>query len=121
VSKGTANMVVLASGAVLVALALIPGHVGSSSTYKRIWAAGLWTTLLGLVADIVPEVVGPFAVLVIIASVVKQPGVLGGFLGGPTTGGGIVHGASVGASTVTSGNVNPATNPMAAGPVAPNS
>jgi hypothetical protein len=113
-SKSTASTIVLVSGAVLAALALIPGNVGDS-TYKRIWAAGLWTMLLGLAADIVPEVVGPFAVLVIIASVVKHPGVLGGFLG---TSGPIIHGGESSTGGVTA-NVNPATNPMAAGPVAP--
>ena len=80
-NKGTANTVVLVSGGVLVALALIPGKDGGSA-YKRIWAAGLLTVALGIAADFVPEVVGPFAVLVIIAAVVKNPGVIGKFVTG---------------------------------------
>jgi len=79
VNKGTANTIVLVSGGVLVALALIPGNQGGA-TYKKIWAAGLLTIALGVAADFVPEVVGPFAVLVIIAAVVKNPGVIGKFV-----------------------------------------
>ncbi len=82
-NKGTASTIVLVSGGLLVALALIPakGNV-DSSVYKKIWAAGLLTVALGVAADFVPEVVGPFAVLVIIAAVLRNQGVLGGFIGG---------------------------------------
>lgn len=77
-----ATTLVLVSGGLLIALALIPsGEYVTGATYKKLWAAGLWTTALGIAADFVPEIVGPFAVLVIIAAIAENRGVLGGFLG----------------------------------------
>lgn len=77
--KGATTVVVL-TGGVLSALALIPYEGKTGSAYKKLWAAGLLTVALAAAADFVPEIVGPFAVLIIIAAVAKNPGVLGGFL-----------------------------------------
>ncbi len=85
-----AKTIVFISGGTLVALALIKSKSAADvSTYKAIWAAGLLTTGLSIFADFVPELVGPFAVLIIIAAVVASPGTLGNFIGGaaPTTAG----------------------------------
>lgn len=79
-SKATASTVVLLTGAVLVVLALLTPDQGAR--YKKIWAAGLLTAGLGVAADFVPEVVGPFAALVIIAAVAKNPGLIGRFTAG---------------------------------------
>lgn len=81
--KAGASTIVLVSGGVLVTLALLTPNDGSR--YKRIWAAGLLTAGLGVAADFVPEIVAPFAVLVIIAAVVKNPGVIGKFTTGTTS------------------------------------
>lgn len=104
-SKGAASILVLVSGGVLVSLALLSGDsLASGSAYKKIWAAGLLTLGLGVAADLVPEIVGPFAVLIIIASVVKNPGKIGAFVTG---------------KPAASASVDPAVNPAAAGPPAP--
>lgn len=87
-SKGGAATTVILAGGVLTALALIPAEGNSGSAYKKLWAAGLLTAALGVAADFVPEIVGPFAVLIIIAAVVRNPGVIGKFVAGtaPTAG-----------------------------------
>lgn len=82
-SKGGATTVVIVAGGLLAAMALIPAEGQTGSAYRKLWAAGLLTTGLAFAADLVPDLVGPFAVLIIIAAAVKNPGVLGGFLGTP--------------------------------------
>jgi hypothetical protein len=79
VSKGSASTIVLVSGGILVALALLSGKQGEDR-YKAIWAAGLLTVALGVAADFLPELVGPFAGLVIVAAVIKNPGTIGAFV-----------------------------------------
>ena len=88
-SDSTASAVVLATGGVLTVLALLtkPGDAsgGGGSRYKAIWAAGLLTLALGLASDVLPELTGWFAASVILAAVLKNPGVVGSFInkGGP--------------------------------------
>lgn len=94
-SPGAANTTVFVAGGTLVGLALLNSKGPTdSSTYKRIWAAGLLTVGLGVAADFVPQIVGPFAVLVVIAAVLKSPNVIGKFLGGTTTSGGAATAAA---------------------------
>lgn len=78
---GTKTLVFV-SGGVLVGLALLSGK---GDTFRRVWAAALWTTLLAAVADLAPQVIGPFALLVIVAAVATDPGAIGKFLGGNST------------------------------------
>lgn len=84
-SKGGAATTVIVAGGVLTALALIPAEGQTGSAYKKVWAAGLLTAALGVAADFVPEIVGPFAVLIIIAAIVRNPGVIGKFVNQPST------------------------------------
>lgn len=82
-SKSGASTLVLLSGGVLIGLALLDeGSFAAGSAYRKVWAAGLLTIALGVAADFVPEIVGPFAGLIIIAAVVKNPGKIGGFVTG---------------------------------------
>lgn len=78
---GTKTLVFV-SGGVLVGIALLSGR---GDTFRRVWAAALWTTLLAAVADLAPQVIGPFALLVIVAAVATDPGAIGKFLGGNST------------------------------------
>ncbi len=78
-SEGGAKTLVFVSGGVLIGLALLSGK---GDTYKRVWAAGLWTTALAVVADVSPQVVGYFSIAVIVGAVAVNEGVLGGFLAG---------------------------------------
>lgn len=82
-SRSGAATTVIVAGGVLTALALIPAEGQTGSAYKKVWAAGLLTVALGVAADFVPEIVAPFAVLVIIAAVVRNPGVIGRFVNAP--------------------------------------
>ncbi len=75
----SAKTLVFASGGLMIALALLSGK---GNTYKRVWAAGLWTTLLAVVADVAPELVGWFSVAIIVAAVAANQGVFGSFLTG---------------------------------------
>lgn len=52
-------------------------------TFKSLWAIGLVTLGLAIFADFVPDVAGPFALLVLIAMAVRNTGVLGSVVGGP--------------------------------------
>jgi hypothetical protein len=82
--KGTASALTFATGGILVSIALLRKNSASSGqTYRRIWAAGLLTAGLSVFADFVPELVGPFALLIIIAAVASDKGALGSLLAGP--------------------------------------
>lgn len=78
-SKGGAQTIVMVMFGLLAAVALLKPE---GSRYKQVWAAAAWSTALAVFADFVPELVGPFAVLVVIAVAVQNPGVLGGVLSG---------------------------------------
>lgn len=83
-SKGGATTIVFVTGGLLVAIALLQkGSLGSGKTFKKIWGAGLLTAGLAVFADFVPELVGPFAVLVILAAVANDTGVIGKLIGNP--------------------------------------
>jgi hypothetical protein len=81
VNADTAKTLVFVSGGLMIALALLSGQ---GNTYKRVWAAGLWTTLLAVVADVAPELTGWFSVAIIVAAVAANQGVFGAFLTGDT-------------------------------------
>lgn len=83
-SKGGATTAVLLTGGTLIGLALLNdrGSLVEGKTYKKIWAAALLTTGLAFAADIIPDLVGPFCILVIIASIANNPGVVGNFVSG---------------------------------------
>lgn len=51
------------------------------ATYKRLWGSAVAATGLAVAADFVPELVGPFAVLIIIAAAAKNPGWFGNATG----------------------------------------
>lgn len=85
-SKGTATALVLLTGAILATLTLLHrGSLDSAKTYKRLWAAGLLTVALGVAADFVPELVGPFAILIIVGAVAYDKGTLGNFIQSAST------------------------------------
>jgi hypothetical protein len=99
VSKQTANTIVLLAGGLMFAAIAIK-RATIPDPFRFAWAAGVITLGLSVLADISPEVAGPAAILVLLAVYTRNKGVLG--------------------SVLPSGvNVNPATNPQAAGPPAP--
>jgi hypothetical protein len=79
VSKGTAQTIVLVMFGILLAMAALKPQ---GSRYKQVWASAVWSSGLAVFADLVPELVGPLAVLIVIASAAKNPGALGGIIAG---------------------------------------
>lgn len=70
-----AKQIVLVSLLVMSAYAvgrdlLHPSSIAKGSTYRQLWAIGALGIALALIADLTPEIAGPFAVLVVLAFVV---------------------------------------------------
>lgn len=53
------------------------GGLEDGTTYRSLWSIGLLTLGLAVFADFIPEVAGPFAILVLIAMIVRNRGELG--------------------------------------------
>lgn len=84
--QGATTLVFVMFG-VLVAVALLQRNsLGESATYKKIWGAGLWSTGLSVFADFAPELVGPMAILVLIAAVARDNGAIGILIGNKPAG-----------------------------------
>jgi len=108
VSKATASTIVLVTGAALIVYALLDarnGNATSEQTYKRIYSSFLATVGLGVFADFVPQLVGPFSILVLLAAWANHKGVLGGIIGGASTP------AVSGAAAAHAGGTNPQGGP----------
>lgn len=75
-SPNTAKSVVLLTGALMFA-AIGIRRSQISDPFRFAWAAGVITIGLSLLADIAPEVAGPFAVLLLIAVYWRNRGVIG--------------------------------------------
>jgi hypothetical protein len=78
-SKGAAQQMVVVS--MLVTAAVVGYDViahgtdaGDPSAFKTVWALGVLFLLLAVTADIVPELAGPFAGLVMLAVLVGRGG-----------------------------------------------
>jgi hypothetical protein len=94
VSERTAKTIVLVTaGFMFAAIGIKRSTI--PDPFKFAWAAGVITLALSLLADIAPEVAGPFAILVLIAVYWKNKGVLGSVLPGGQ--GQAVSGATAGA------------------------
>jgi len=99
---------VLVSVAVILALNVYRSGREPGSLYKRLWGTGVLGVALSIVADFAPQVAGPFAMLVALGLFTRH----GDEVMQQVTG----RAARVLPAGV---DVNPATNPRAAGPPAP--
>ena len=81
-STSGAKTLVLLTGLLMVVFVAIEEMRGTAqgSTYKKVWAIGLLTLGLGVAADFIPELVGPFAGLVLIAAYARNQGAIGGII-----------------------------------------
>lgn len=76
--KGTARQLVVVSMLVtagVVAYDLVKAggsSAGDPSAFKTVWALGVLFLLMGIAADLVPELAGPFAGLVMLAVLVGR-------------------------------------------------
>lgn len=89
-SPQQAARIVFLAGAVEATYVLIRHRQGAEGTFKSLWAVGVLTLGLAVFADFVPQVAGPFAILVLIAMAVRNSGELGGVIRGAGAGGGTV-------------------------------
>lgn len=103
-TSSQARKMVLVSAAALATITVYRKQVD----YQRYWGVGALTLMLSLAADFAPGIAGPFAVLVVLGDLTNKgvPTFLSKVSGGKYTASGVPVGA----------NVNPATNPKAAGP-----
>lgn len=81
-SPQTAKTIVFVAGGLMFAMIGIK-RSEIPDPFRYAWAAGVITLGLALLADISPEVAGPFAILTLLAVYWKNQGVLGSVL--PTT------------------------------------
>lgn len=82
-SSEQAARVVFVAGMVEAGYVLIRatrGGLREGQTYKSLWAIGLLTLGLAVLADFVPQVAGPFAMLVLVAMIVRNRGEIGGVI-----------------------------------------
>lgn len=65
-----AKRIVLVSMGLLLAIGFYRAKQGETGgvTYKRIWGVGVMALLLSMLADFVPSIAAPFAVLVVLGS-----------------------------------------------------
>lgn len=65
------------SGGIMAVWVLVTSSPAKGSTYKRLWGIGALTLGLSIMADFVPEIAGPFALLMLAAATVKNQGKIG--------------------------------------------
>ncbi len=103
---------VLLSAFAMVGLAAYQSTQSGTSLYRRVWAAGVVSMFLALLADFAPGVAGPFAGLTVLGFAVRGDALanaLDNLLG--TTPGGIVRGGAQGGGTAPPGPVGPVGTP----------
>lgn len=68
-SKVQARKMVLVSAFLLAAIAVYRDRQqGSGATFKALWGVGVVSLILSIVADFVPQIAGPFAVVTVLGS-----------------------------------------------------
>lgn len=72
------TMVLLAGGLMFATIGIRRGQI--QDPFKFAWAAGVITLFLSVLADVAPEVAGPFAILVLMAVYWRNRGVVGSVL-----------------------------------------
>ena len=74
-SSSAKTLVLVTAGLLFAAIAVKRNSI--ADPYRYAWAAGVITIFLSILADIAPEIAGPFAVLLLFAVYVKNRKVLG--------------------------------------------
>ena len=82
-SEKTAKTVVLLTGAFMFAAIAIKRDT-IPDPFRFAWASGVITLGLSVLADLAPEIAGPFALLVLIFVYQRNKGVLGSVISPPT-------------------------------------
>lgn len=84
----TAGTVVIVSGGLMLSYTLLAAFRGPSTfkqggVYKQVWAIGALTLGMSIVADVAPELAGPFALLVLVAAAARNRGAIGRVIAAP--------------------------------------
>jgi hypothetical protein len=74
-----AERIVFIAGGAMVVFTLAEHHFNPTTfdLYKQLWGVGALTLVLAITADLVPEVAGPLALLILTAAAVKKGKYLG--------------------------------------------
>ena len=86
-TAGGAHKAVLVAGGLMTSYVLLQGASDPAGRYRQLWAVGALTLGLSVAADFVPEIAGPFALLVLLAAATREAnrGKLGGLIGRPAS------------------------------------
>ena len=84
--KAQARKMVLVSAFLLAGIAVYKDRQSPGEMFKRLWGVGVVGLVLSLAADFAPTVAGPFAVLVVLGSLGKDPNLIDKALGKVTGG-----------------------------------
>ena len=79
--QGAKTVVLVAGGLMFAAIGIRRQQI--ADPFRFAWAAGVLTLGLSLLADLAPEIAGPFAILVLLAVYWRNRGVLGSVLPTP--------------------------------------
>lgn len=109
-SKSSANTLVLVTGGLLFAFVALKRDK-LADPYRFAWGAGVVTIGLSVVADLAPEIAGPFALLLLMAVYWKNRGALGGVLAGSNTGTGVPSGVTSTGSSAAETAASPGRSP----------
>jgi len=101
VSKSSANTIVLLVGGLMFAFIFLKPDKFKDQ-FKAAWGAGVITLGLSVVADLAPEIAGPFAILLLMAVYWKNRGALGGVFGGTGLPSGVTSTGSAAGETAAS-------------------
>ena len=80
-SDKTATTVVIVTGLILIGLALADKRsLNDPAKFKRVWAAAVTMTALAFAKDVAPNLVGWFALAVLVGATIVQNNVISDFL-----------------------------------------
>lgn len=115
--KIQARKMVLVSAFLMAAIAVYKDRKnGAGDTFHSLWGVGVVSMLLSILADFAPTIAGPFGILIVLGSLTGSGSkILDNLLGGAAN----LAAAPGGKVAATKPDVNPRTNPKAAGPPAP--
>lgn len=68
---------VITGGVVLYDLTKNREQLGSDQSFRAVWSLGLLALLMSVLADLMPQLAGPFAGLVALSVIIGRKGVLG--------------------------------------------
>lgn len=72
VSTGTARRWVLVSVTGMLIINAYRGKLGNEPIAKRLWGTGVLAIMLGFAADTVPQIAGPFAILLLVGTLTSS-------------------------------------------------